>query len=76
MGVFAGFLTGYIAYDMIHYSIHNFQPPGPCLGQGNLGSSPGPPLQGYNKGFGVSSPIWDMVFGTRHEYEKNRKQPI
>lgn len=60
--VFAGFTAGYIAYDMIHYATHHF------------------PVRGYfrflklhhmrhhfktpDQRFGVSSPLWDWVFGT------------
>lgn len=61
--VFAGFILGYIAYDMIHYSTHHI-----------------PMKKGYfrmvrqqhmhhhfqtpDRRFGVSSPLWDYVFGT------------
>lgn len=60
--VFAGFTAGYVAYDMIHYATHHF------------------PVRGYfrflklhhmrhhfktpGQRFGVSSPLWDWVFGT------------
>jgi len=61
--LFAGFIAGYITYDMIHYGMHHF-----------------PNRRGYwrflkiyhmnhhfktpNERFGVSSPVWDKVFGT------------
>ncbi len=59
----AGFLFGYLAYDLTHYATHHF-----------------PMRSGYGKlvkrhhmqhhyvdpytRFGVSSPVWDYVFGT------------
>jgi sterol desaturase/sphingolipid hydroxylase (fatty acid hydroxylase superfamily) len=75
-GFFAGFVAGYIAYDMIHYSIHNFQPPGPPWIKAIWVHHLAHHYRDTTRGFGVSSPVWDTVFGTRHEYEKNRKQPI
>ena len=75
-GIFAGFVTGYITYDMIHYSIHNFQPPGPAWVKAIWVHHLAHHYRDTTRGFGVSSPIWDTVFGTRHEYEKNRKQPV
>jgi len=67
----AGFTTGYLAYDMTHYSIHYFKPP-------NIGwlkrlwkSHIDHHFRDSNKGYGVSSPFWDVVFGT---LQKTRKQ--
>lgn len=61
--VFAGFILGYVFYDMTHYATHHT-----------------PMRKGYfrmvrqqhmhhhfktpNQRFGVTSPIWDIVFGT------------
>jgi len=61
--VFAGFISGYIIYDMTHYSTHHI-----------------PMKKGYfrlvrqqhmhhhfqtpDQRFGVTSPLWDIVFGT------------
>jgi sterol desaturase/sphingolipid hydroxylase (fatty acid hydroxylase superfamily) len=72
-GFFAGFVAGYITYDMIHYSIHNFQPPGPAWIKAIWVHHLAHHYRDTTRGYGVSSPIWDTVFGTRHEYEKNRK---
>lgn len=61
---FAGIVTGYLSYDMIHYYTHHFAPKNPMLKW----------LRAYHmahhfkhepKRYGVSSPIWDYVFGTR-----------
>jgi sterol desaturase/sphingolipid hydroxylase (fatty acid hydroxylase superfamily) len=61
--LFAGLVTGYIAYDLLHYSAHHFQLRGPALVflrrhhmRHHAGS--------WNDRFGVSSPLWDYVFGT------------
>src|SRR5256885_108142 len=62
--VFAGLLAGYLFYDMIHYATHHFSiKRGVWLW-----------LKKYHMrhhydddhvGYGVSSPLWDYVFGTR-----------
>jgi 4-hydroxysphinganine ceramide fatty acyl 2-hydroxylase len=63
-GLISGALTGYIAYDLLHYSFHHAKLPGRTFSF----------LKGYHlrhhysnesKGFGVSSPLWDIVFGTK-----------
>lgn len=60
---FAGFLVGYVAYDTIHYATHHWPMKGPV----------GRFLKEYHlrhhyvdedRGFGVSTPVWDHVFGT------------
>jgi sterol desaturase/sphingolipid hydroxylase (fatty acid hydroxylase superfamily) len=69
---FPGFVSGYLAYGMIHYSMHAFRPPKNRLRF----------LWEYHnrhhyiddeKGFGVSSPFWDIIFGTYPEMRKKRK---
>jgi len=63
-GLFAGFATGYLTYDMIHYATHHFAM------KGRIGRF----LKVYHmrhhfnnphRGYGVSSPLWDIVFGTK-----------
>lgn len=60
---FPGFVVGYIIYDMTHYAIHHFKPP-----KNKLRYLWRHHLQHHykdpNKAFGVSSPLWDYVFGT------------
>ncbi|HTR82264.1 MAG TPA: sterol desaturase family protein [Bacteroidota bacterium] len=66
---FAGFISGYLCYDMMHYAIHHF----PMKGR----------IGGYLRrhhlrhhyldsdiNYGVSSPIWDVVFKTLNDEEK------
>jgi sterol desaturase/sphingolipid hydroxylase (fatty acid hydroxylase superfamily) len=59
----AFFIVGYLIYDYIHYSTHHFRMPGRV----------GKFLKHYHLRhhhakdggrFGVSSPLWDLVFGT------------
>jgi sterol desaturase/sphingolipid hydroxylase (fatty acid hydroxylase superfamily) len=62
--MFAGFIMGYLAYDMMHYATHHFP-----MRSGYLKSAKRHHLQHHYKSpdrrFGVSSPLWDVVFGTR-----------
>jgi sterol desaturase/sphingolipid hydroxylase (fatty acid hydroxylase superfamily) len=61
--LFAGFILGYIAYDMIHYATHHFP-----MRWGVLKFLKRYHMQHHYKTpdqrFGVSSPLWDAVFGT------------
>ncbi len=61
---FSGFIVGYLAYDLTHYATHHFP----------MRSKVAKFLKRYhmqhhyktpNLRFGVSSPLWDLVFGTR-----------
>ena len=63
---FAGFLTGYLIYDITHYAIHHF----------SIKSKFWLQIKNYhskhhymdeNKGFGVSQPLWDYVFRTNFD---------
>jgi sterol desaturase/sphingolipid hydroxylase (fatty acid hydroxylase superfamily) len=58
-----GFMTGYLIYDLIHYATHHF----PMRG-GALKFLKRYHMQHHYKTpdrrFGVSSPLWDKVFGT------------
>lgn len=63
LAVFAGSISGYIVYDMIHYYLHHGTPYGSYFRA----------LKRYHvkhhyldqqKGFGISSKMWDYPFGT------------
>ncbi len=62
--LFAGFVTGYIAYDMTHYATHHLP-----MSRGFLKFLKRYHLLHHYKTpddrFGISSPLWDLVFGTR-----------
>jgi dihydroceramide fatty acyl 2-hydroxylase len=59
----SGFLGGYLAYDMIHYHVHHHRPRtwvGRTLRELHMRHH----FQDHERGFGVSAPYWDHVFGT------------
>jgi dihydroceramide fatty acyl 2-hydroxylase len=59
----AGFFAGYLAYDMIHYYVHHFRPRsafGRTLRERHMRHH----FQDDTRGFGISAPYWDEVFGT------------
>jgi dihydroceramide fatty acyl 2-hydroxylase len=61
----AGFLAGYLAYDMIHYALHHHTPRtrmGKWLRELHMRHH----FQDDERGFGISAPYWDRVFGTMH----------
>ena len=62
-GVGAGFFAGYLAYDMLHYYVHHFRPRSRVarvLRERHMRHH----FQDDTKGFGISAPYWDEVFGT------------
>jgi sterol desaturase/sphingolipid hydroxylase (fatty acid hydroxylase superfamily) len=59
----AGFIGGYLAYDMIHYYSHHAVPRSRIakkLRELHMRHH----FQDHERGFGVSAPYWDHVFGT------------
>lgn len=66
--IFAGFLSGYIVYDMMHYSIHQFEmTEWPWNIFREFKESHLKHHQGSkNMIFGVSSSTWDLVFATKY----------
>lgn len=60
---FPGFMLGYLCYASMHYAIHAWHPPvkwlKPLWRNHHLHH-----YSNEEKGFGVSSQIWDHVFGT------------
>jgi sterol desaturase/sphingolipid hydroxylase (fatty acid hydroxylase superfamily) len=61
--IFAGLILGYLGYDYTHYYVHHFVP------KSNLGKRLREQhmrhhFQDHRYGFGVSSPLWDVVFRT------------
>jgi len=65
----AGFLTGYAAYLLVHYMVHVFRPPHNFLKHLWINHS----IHHYKHGqsvFGVSSPLWDYIYGTMGAHEK------
>src|SRR6266849_5920305 len=62
-GVGAGFFAGYLMYDMTHYYLHHFRPQG-ALGRMLRERHMPHHFQDETRGFGISAPYWDEVFGT------------
>lgn len=61
---FGGFLHGYLTYDLLHYFIHRGRMPtriGRFLRQYHMEHHYASP----ERHFGVSSPLWDVIFRTR-----------
>jgi sterol desaturase/sphingolipid hydroxylase (fatty acid hydroxylase superfamily) len=60
-GFYAGFMVGYLVYDIGHYAIHHFNFKGgiwKSIKQHHMLHHYGDPGRGY----GVSSPFWDKIF--------------
>jgi sterol desaturase/sphingolipid hydroxylase (fatty acid hydroxylase superfamily) len=61
-----GFIVGYAGYLSIHYMVHAFQPPRNMFKWLWINHS----IHHYKNGdvvFGVSSPLWDYIYGTREK---------
>lgn len=61
--IWAGLAAGYVCYDSIHYAIHHLPMKGGILNrlkQHHLRHH----FHDDHSGYGVSSPVWDYVFGT------------
>jgi dihydroceramide fatty acyl 2-hydroxylase len=59
----AGFLGGYLGYDMLHYHVHHHRPK-TSLGRRLRELHMRHHFQNHERGYGVSAPFWDHVFGT------------
>ncbi|HET9720563.1 MAG TPA: sterol desaturase family protein [Solirubrobacteraceae bacterium] len=59
----AGFLVGYLLYDMLHYHVHHHRPR-TALGKRLRELHMRHHFQDHERGYGVSAPFWDHVFGT------------
>ena len=59
----AGFLAGYLAYDMLHYHVHHHRPK-TALGRRLRELHMRHHFQDHERGFGISAPFWDHVFRT------------
>jgi sterol desaturase/sphingolipid hydroxylase (fatty acid hydroxylase superfamily) len=61
--VAAGFLAGYLVYDELHYALHHHTPKS-RLGRRLRELHMRHHFQDDERGFGISAPYWDRVFGT------------
>ncbi len=69
--VFAGFVLGYLAYDYIHFAVHFMKPPRhPALAPFTAWFKHARRrhlvhhFDSHERGYGVSTGLWDHVFGT------------
>ncbi len=76
---FAGFVLGYLVYDMIHYAVHHATFTNKywiALKTHHLKHH----FKDPDKGYGVSSPIWDMIAGSdfpeKHKQKATTNQPV
>ncbi|VTZ26937.1 Fatty acid hydroxylase [Methylocella tundrae] len=70
--VLMGFMIGYLAYDMTHYYTHHAKPTtrlGQTLRRLHLMHH----FRDPTRGFGVSAPWWDYVFGTQHVKQERER---
>jgi len=69
---FPGFMLGYLMYGTMHYAIHAWNPPfkwmKPLWRNHHLHH-----YKDEGKGFGVSTTIWDHVFGTMFDLKKEKE---
>ncbi|HEU4634514.1 MAG TPA: sterol desaturase family protein [Flavisolibacter sp.] len=69
---FPGFILGYLLYASMHYAIHAWNPPfkwmKPLWRNHHLHH-----YKNEHKGFGVSTTIWDRVFGTMFDLKKEKE---
>jgi sterol desaturase/sphingolipid hydroxylase (fatty acid hydroxylase superfamily) len=71
---FAGLVTGYLFYDMTHYAVHHVRPRtriGRYLKKHHFRHHYMDP----RKNFGVSSPLWDVVWGTMNRAVGGDRDP-
>lgn len=69
---FPGFIFGYLIYGSMHYAIHAWNPPFKWM----KGLWRNHHLHHYKqqaRGFGVSSTLWDHIFGTNFDLKKEKE---
>jgi len=70
---FAGFVTGYLFYDIGHYAIHHFNMHGKIM-LAIKNHHMRHHYQDSTRGYGVSSPIWDLIIHTDFNDKNNMNQ--
>lgn len=69
---FGGFLLGYLIYDMTHYALHHLNWKHPLFERVKKHHM----VHHYydpSNGFGVSSSLWDLIFGTNFKHGTDQK---
>jgi sterol desaturase/sphingolipid hydroxylase (fatty acid hydroxylase superfamily) len=69
---YPGFIFGYLIYGSMHYAIHAWNPPykwmKPLWRNHHLHH-----YKDEHRGFGVSTTLWDRLFGTMYELKKEKE---
>ena len=60
----AGFLAGYLVYDMLHYALHHHRQPRTALERRLRELHMRHHFEDDTRGYGISAPWWDVVFRT------------
>jgi sterol desaturase/sphingolipid hydroxylase (fatty acid hydroxylase superfamily) len=68
MPFFAGFMAGYLCYDSLHYAVHHYSFKGNRLFAWIKRHHLRHHYLNDRTGYGVSSPLWDYIFGTMPAY--------
>ncbi|MFT3909819.1 MAG: sterol desaturase family protein [Ferruginibacter sp.] len=69
---FPGFIFGYLIYGSMHYAIHAWNPPFKWM-KGLWRNHHLHHYKNDDRGFGVSSTLWDHVFGTMFNLKKEKE---
>lgn len=69
---FPGFMLGYLIYGSMHYAIHAWNPPYKWM-KGLWRNHHLHHYKNEHMGFGVSSTLWDHVFGTMFDLKKEKE---
>jgi len=69
---FPGFLLGYLMYGTMHYAIHAWNPPFKWM-KGLWRNHHLHHYKNEHNGYGVSSTIWDHIFGTMFDLKKEKE---
>jgi dihydroceramide fatty acyl 2-hydroxylase len=72
--LFAGFIVGYLIYDYTHYYVHHATPK-TAVGRKLREQHMRHHFQDHHYGFGVSSPLWDVVFRTLPKRRRVERRP-
>ena len=71
---FAGFITGYLIYDMMHYALHHASVNHPIF-QALKRHHMVHHFQEPDRGFGVSSKLWDIILRTTFKIDNPQQKP-
>ena len=69
---FPGFMLGYLMYGSMHYAIHAWNPPVKWM-KGLWRNHHLHHYKQQQRGFGVSTTLWDKVFGTMFDLKKEKE---